>query len=311
MKTNSPHRTRLRTSSVRVPAHVPIAERRRYMYSYSTVTRGTDRLMLMAGDQKIEHLNNDFYGAGIHADDNNPEHLFRIAEKGDIGCFAAQHGLISNYGLDYPEIPYLVKMNSKTDLVPTAQAEPVSRLLCSLEDVVRLRQYGKLNVVGVGYTIYFGSEYESEMLAEAGRLIAGAHSLGMIAVIWAYPRGKAVKNEKDAHLIAGAAGAVTSLGADFVKVSMPSQGPASLQEASQASGRTGIVVSGGGQLDAKAFLQHTYDSIHLGGARGSATGRNIHQKSLTEAVALTKALSSIVYKNASVDSAYSLYSHSL
>ncbi|MCW1930528.1 MAG: aldolase [Candidatus Kerfeldbacteria bacterium] len=311
MNTHTRSIHRRQSSGVRVPAHVPIAERRRYIYSYSTVTRGTGRLMLMAGDQKIEHLNADFYGKGIHQDDSNPEHLFQIAHKGDVGCLATQHGLIAAYGMDYPDVPYLVKMNAKTDIVPTAQAEPLSKALCSLDDVIRLRQYGKLNIVGIGYTIYFGSEHESEMLAEAGKLIAAAHALGMIAVVWAYPRGKAVQQEKDAHLIAGVAGACASLGADFVKVNMPTEGAAALHEASQAAGRSGVVVSGGGTLGTKEFLQHTYDTIHLGGARGSATGRNIHQKSLTEAVAITKALSAIVYKNASVDSAHDLYTHSL
>ena len=35
--------------------------------------------MLFAGDQKVEHLNSDFYGEGIHNDDGDPEHLFKIA----------------------------------------------------------------------------------------------------------------------------------------------------------------------------------------------------------------------------------------
>ena len=56
MNTHTRSIHRRQSSSIRVPAHVPIAERRRYIYSYSTVTRGTGRLMLMAGDQKIEHL---------------------------------------------------------------------------------------------------------------------------------------------------------------------------------------------------------------------------------------------------------------
>ena len=43
----------------------------------------------------------------------------------------------------------------------------------------------------------------------------------MIAVVWIYPRGAAVKDEHDPHLIAGAAGLGCSLGADFVKVNYP------------------------------------------------------------------------------------------
>ena len=73
--------------------------------------------MLFAGDQKIEHLNKDFYGKGIAKEDNNPEHLFRIASKATIGGFAAQYGMITHYGRDYKNINYIVKLNSKTNLV--------------------------------------------------------------------------------------------------------------------------------------------------------------------------------------------------
>ncbi len=56
---------------------------------------GNDRLMLMAGDQKVEHLNNDFYGPEIAEDDGDPEHLFRIASRARIWVFATQMGLIA------------------------------------------------------------------------------------------------------------------------------------------------------------------------------------------------------------------------
>ena len=59
------------------------------------------------------------------------------------------------------------------------------------------------------------------MMAEAGELIAQAHANGLLVVLWIYPRGKAVKAEKDPALIAGAAGVALCLGADFVKVNPP------------------------------------------------------------------------------------------
>ena len=52
-----------------------------------------------------------------------------------------------------------------------------------------------INVVGIGYTIYIGSEYEHEMMSEAAQLIRQAHELGMISVVWMYPRGAAVGND--------------------------------------------------------------------------------------------------------------------
>jgi len=85
-----------------VPLDVPRTMRDAYIDNYMALTRSSGRLMLFAGDQKVEHLNDDFYGGGIHADDNTPEHLFRIADQSKIGVFAAQLGLIARYACPIP-----------------------------------------------------------------------------------------------------------------------------------------------------------------------------------------------------------------
>ena len=48
---------------VKVPADVLADVRETYVDNYMKATRGTGRLMLFACDQKVEHLNKDFYGA--------------------------------------------------------------------------------------------------------------------------------------------------------------------------------------------------------------------------------------------------------
>ena len=174
------------------------------------------------------------------------------------------------------------------------------------------RQVAVLAIVGIGYTIYLGSEYESTMMAEAGELIAEAHAQGLIVVLWIYPRGKAVPDEKDPDLIAGAAGVALCLGADFVKVNPPkaTDGQTSaegLKIASTAAGRTGLVCAGGSKEDASVFLSDLYDQIHIGGACGNATGRNIHMRSTEEAVRLTKAISAITLGDYSVEDALAVF----
>ena len=286
---------------VKVPVDVSPEMRETYVDNYMKATRGTGRLMLFACDQKIEHLNKDFYDYGEEIDlaDCEPEHLFKIADQGICGVMAGQRGLIARYAADYPNINYLVKMNSKTNLVKTSQEDPYSPMLHGLDAVLAMRDAG-VNIVGLGYTIYLGSEYESTMMAEAGELIAEAHAEGLLVVLWIYPRGKAVTAEKDPDLIAGAAGVALCLGADFVKVNPPktegddTRTPAeALAIASKASGRTGLVCAGGSTVDAETFLTQLYDQIHTGGACGNATGRNIHQRSLDEAVRLTRAISAV------------------
>ena len=289
---------------VRIPLDVPSEEQERYRENYRTITHDTGRLMLFAGDQKIEHLNDGFAGEGIHPEDADPAHLFRIASRARIGVFATQLGMIARYGADYRDVPYLVKLNSKTHLVKTAQRDPLSSELHLVRQAVDLRDRTGLSILGVGYTVYLGSEYESMMLYQAAQIINHAHANGLITVLWMYPRGKAVKDERDPHLVAGAAGVAATLGSDIAKENSPTAGgsrdAAPLREAVAAAGRTGVVCAGGSHADMQAFLQQLHDQIHIGGTVGNATGRNIHQRSLEEAVAFCNAISAITLDDASV-----------
>jgi fructose-bisphosphate aldolase/6-deoxy-5-ketofructose 1-phosphate synthase len=296
-------------TDVKVPLDVPEYMRERYIENYNLITVGSGRMMLFAGDQKIEHLNDDFYGLDIPEDDADPEHLFRIASKAKIGVFATQLGLITRYAMDYSDITYLIKVNSKTNLINTSQKDPVSPQLWTVEQIGEIANRG-VKIAGIGYTIYLGSEKEADMLAEAAQLINAAHQYGMVTVLWVYPRGKAIKDEKDPHLIAGAAGVAACLGSDFVKVNAPKKkGITSaelLKEAVKATGRTKLVCAGGSSVSEEKFLTELYDQIHVGGASGNATGRNIHQKPLDEAVKFCNAIYAITVENKTVAEAIAL-----
>jgi len=294
-----------------VPLDIPKSMRDIYVKNYMEITKGTGRLMLFAGDQKVEHLNDDFYGEGVPEDDADPEHLFRIASQGKIGVFASQLGLIARYGMDYRDVPYLVKLNSKTNLIETEQADPFSNLWYDVDQIVEFKENSGLNILGVGYTIYLGSEFEAEMIVQAAQIIYDAHQRGMVSVLWIYPRGSAVKDEKNPHLIAGATGVGACLGADFVKVNYPKkEGEKSAEifkEAIKAAGRTRVVCAGGTSDEAEVFLKKLYDQIHVSGAKGNATGRNIHQKPLDEAVRMCNAVYAITVENATVEEALKIY----
>lgn len=297
-------------TDVKVPLDVPKEVRDTYIANYNLITGGSGRLMLFAGDQKIEHLNDDFFGEKVPADDGDPEHLFKIASKGKVGVLAAQLGLITRYGMDYPEIPYLVKLNSKTHLVGVSQKDPLSSQLWDVEQVADVRDEYGLKIAAVGYTIYLGSEEESKMLTQAAQIISDAHYYGLVTVLWIYPRGKAVKDEKDPHLIAGAAGVAACLGSDFVKVNAPKKDGSTsaefLKEAVRAAGRTKLVCAGGSTTSEEKFLAELYDQIHIGGASGNATGRNIHQKPLDEAVKFCNAIYAITVENKSLEEALAI-----
>lgn len=301
---------------IHIPAEVPANLEDRYTRNYLTATSGTgENMLLFAGDQKVEHMNDDFYGEGISPENNDPEHLFKIASQAKIGAFATQFGLISRYGKDYPKIPYLVKLNSKTHLIPVNQAESISRQWTYFTMIDELMAASHLNIIGVGYTVYVGSEHESLMYQEAARIAYEAHRRGMIAVYWMYPRGKAVPYEKDPHIIAGAAGIGATLGADFVKVNYPvlaegdnrTQAEA-LKEAVLAAGRTRLICAGGATMPPAEYFRMLHDQLNISGAHGTAAGRNIHQRSLDEAVRFCNALLAIIVDKKSPDEAMEIFS---
>jgi fructose-bisphosphate aldolase/6-deoxy-5-ketofructose 1-phosphate synthase len=294
-------------SKPNIPLTVAGRWRREYTTNWQLATKQTGRLMLLAGDQKIEHLNDDFFGPHIAGDDANPRHLFAIASRAHIGVFASQLGLIASYGRDYPRLSYLVKLNSKTNLIPTVQQDPLGGLLTTVDQVREFKKTSGLNIVGIGYTLYPGSEFENQMLAEAAKIVYQAHYYGLLAVLWIYPRGQAIKNPLDAHLAAGMAGLGASLGADFVKLAQP-RGLTKIKyaEIMAAAGRTGVIFSGGAKTDPKLFLRNLAKQI-AAGARGNATGRNLHQLPLTEAVRLANAITAISLAGYSAAKAYRIY----
>ncbi|NOR77094.1 MAG: aldolase [Methanophagales archaeon] len=301
----------IKANDVIVPLDVPKAVREKYINNYLEITKRTGRLMLFAGDQKVEHMNDDFFGEGIHPDDSSPEHLFRIASQAEIGVFATQLGLIARYGMRYSDVPYLVKLNSKTNLVKTPQSDPFSKQWLDVQQVVDFRDNSGLNILAVGYTVYPGSENEAEMFRQAAQIVYTAHQYGLITVLWMYPRGKAVADEKDLHLIAGATGVAACLGSDFVKVNYPKkEGYESreiFKEAILAAGRTKVICAGGSSVDVGSFLKRLHDQIHISGAAGNATGRNIHQKSLKDAIRMCNAIYAITVEEASEEEAIRIY----
>jgi DhnA family fructose-bisphosphate aldolase class Ia len=290
-----------------IPADVPASHKDLYIKNIQTLTKKTEHIFLLAGDQKIEHLNTDFYGPGIHPDAAHPEHLFKIAAASPIGAFATHVGLIAQYGLDYPNIPYIAKLNGKTDLIDKAyyadtqsKPDPVSRQLWNVHDVVTLQKNANLNIIGVGYTIYLGSKFEQIMLHEAAQTIMHAHQNGLIAILWIYPRGKAIQEDNTVELLAGAAGLANTLGADVVKLKTPKERPElSIMEQfhiiNEAAGTTKVIYAGGSKIDSQTFLEKI--SLYIQGSiAGVAVGRNIFQHSLSDAIAITNAIAKIVYK---------------
>ncbi len=283
-----------------IPADIPCTMHEEYVKNYLALTKGTDRLLLFAADHKIEHLDKDFLGPSIASEAHNPEYIFKIAHQGTIGALATQLGLIARYGKKYPHVNYIVKLNSKTNIVGTEHKDPFSRQLWHVEQVITFKQFSGLLIRGIGLTVYLGSEYEDLMLEQAAQAIYKAHQHGLISILWMYPRGKYVQDPKDGALTAGATGVATALGADFTKINVPHpthehSRTALLKRAVEAAGTTKVLCAGGQTQPINQLLHDVYEQLTNGGTAGLGIGRNIYQRPFDTAIALTQALSALIY----------------
>ncbi len=284
---------------ITIPLSVPASKKADYINNYRLATGGTGRMLLIAGDQKVEHLNDDFFGAGISKEDASPEHLFKIAAGTKGSLFATHLGLIAQYGNDYRRVSYLVKLNGKSNIGLNDEKDS-SKCWWKVQDIVEFKKQSKLNIVGIGYTLYLGGKFEAKMLAKVARAINDAHKNGLIAVLWVYPRGKNIK-EEDIHTIAGGAGMASCLGADFVKVKYPYGAKNNkliaekFREVVLAAGRTKVICVGGDKRTGKEMVATTKEQISISGTNGLAIGRNLHQRSLVEALKLARDLSLVIH----------------
>lgn len=292
---------------VYIPADVPAQAKELFVQNAQALTRGKDRLFLFAVDQKIEHLNADFNGANISSDSADIQHVFRIAQAGHVGALATQLGLIARYAAQYNNINYVVKLNSKTNLAAckkgffshNCSVDPISTQLWSVQDIIAFKKNSGLPIRAIGYTIYLGSIHEHEMLAQAAQAIYSAHQEGLLAILWIYPRGAHVAHETDSALLAGAAGVANALGADIVKLHTPKARANLIDQLhviKKAAGNTLVILAGGTQIAGNTLLSRTSGYISSGAIDGVAIGRNIFQRSLQDAIAVTQEIERIVYK---------------
>ena len=248
------------------------------MVDLSKITTNGKALFL-AYDQGLEHGPTDFNDENI-----DPQFILDIGVQGKFNAIVFQKGVAEKYySKDLADtLPLIIKLNGKTNLVK--DVEPYSPLLCTVEEAINL------GAVGVGYTVYVGSEFENKMTEELAGIVRDAHAKNIPVIAWMYPRGRNVSNPHPPEITAYAARLGLELGADMVKIQYPGSLEA-LKHAVRASGKTKVVVSGGKKEDDKSFLQFA-QTVMESGAIGMAVGRNIWQDS--QPLEITRKLKEII-----------------
>lgn len=238
--------------------------------------------VILAYDQGLEH------GPSADFDNRNvdPAFIVDIASRGGFNGLALQKGVAERY---YDgKVPLILKVNGKSSL---PKGEPIARQNCSVEYA------GSLGAKAIGYTIYLGSGYESEMFAEFGRVQEEAHERGLAAITWVYPRGAAIQSDTSKEIVAYAARTALELGADAAKIKYTGDSQ-SFGWAVKAAGRAKVFMSGGPKAATdEGFLAQVRGAIDAG-ATGIAVGRNVWQHQ--EPLKMSELLKQVVFDNLQV-----------
>jgi len=241
------------------------------------------KCMLLAYDQGLEHGPTDFNDENV-----DPNYILEIAEKTQVYTgIVFQEGIAEKY---YPSAssgqvpPLILKLNGKTGF--HKGEEPLSLQLTSVDQAVRL------GAVGVGYTIYVGSEHEQQMMVEFRRICDEAHQKDLIVIAWMYPRGKHVEGKENSKdVLAYAARISLELGADFTKIAY-SGDPESFSWVVKNAGASKVLVQGGAKKDEAELLDEVKDFMQVE-ATGLAVGRNIWQAS--DPISISLKLAKIIF----------------
>ncbi|MFA5230278.1 MAG: hypothetical protein WC422_02505 [Candidatus Paceibacterota bacterium] len=104
----------------------------------------------------------------------NPLYIFELAKNIQATGIVVNKGIAEIYSQLNYKTPLIIKLDTKSENTN----QPI--LTCSVEYAK------KLGAKAIGYTIYFGSEYESEQIKIFAELVEKAHLLNMAAILWSY-----------------------------------------------------------------------------------------------------------------------------
>src|SRR6187399_2372050 len=279
---------------------------------------GTGYVSILPVDQGIEH------SAGASFAPNpayfDPENIVKLAIEGGCNAVASTLGVLGAVARKYAhKIPFLLKVNHNEFISYPDSFDQIR--------FASIKQAFDVGAMGVGATIYFGSEESKRQLQEVSAMFQQAHELGMFTVLWCYLRNPAFKTkEADYHVAADLTGQGNHLGvtiqADIIKQKLPennggynavpnfgkthkkvytdlsSDNPIDLtryQLANCYMGRAGLINSGGassGESDLKEAVKTAVINKRAGGM-GLISGRKAFQRPMKEGAGLLNAIQDV------------------
>jgi fructose-bisphosphate aldolase, class I len=264
----------------------------RMLYEYGP---GNGTLLLLPSDQGLEHGPVDFFD---NPDSIDPDFEYNLALDGNYSGIALHYGLAAKYfGKFAGKVPLILKINGKTNI--PSDDDPFSPLTATVEDAVRL------GADAVGYTLYVGSPSQADDIAQLTDVRNECDRYGMPLIVWAYPRGSAIKakgGQDSLYAVDYAARVACEMGADVVKLNVPKAEAndkqpkpyntmtfteeEALRKVVKSAGRTLVLISGGSKVSDDDLVHKARLGMEAG-VTGLIFGRNMWQRKHDGALAIT------------------------
>jgi class I fructose-bisphosphate aldolase len=268
---------------------------------------GTGKMVILPVDQGFEHGPARSFAPNPAGYD--PRYHFQLAIEAGCNAYAAPLGFLEAGVAEFlGEIPLILKCNNH-DLL-NDERDPIPAITAGVSDALRL------GCSAVGFTIYPGSAMRNQMYEQLQQLAEEAKAAGLPVVVWSYPRGSSIskQGETAVDVIAYAAQIAAQLGADIIKVKLPTahvEQPeaqkvyqkyeipiSTLAERvhhvvqSAFNGRRIVIFSGGpAASDEEVFTE--VRAIRDGGGFGSIIGRNSFQRKKPDALRFLETIMNI------------------
>jgi class I fructose-bisphosphate aldolase len=269
---------------------------------------GTGKFVILPVDQGFEHGPARSFAPNPPGYD--PHYHYQLAIDAGCNAYAAPLGFLEAGAAEFAgQIPTILKLNNHDVLQD--EKDPLGAQTSTVKDALRL------GCAAVGYTIYPGTAERRLLYEQLRELTREAKASGLPMVVWSYARGAAIssKGETALDVIAYSAHIAAELGANIVKVKLPSDAleieaakkvyeaqkipRATLTERvrhviqSTFNGKRIVIFSGGAKVDNDQTLYDEAKAIRDGGGFGSIMGRNAFQREKKAALELLGRIMSI------------------
>lgn len=179
----------------------------------------TGYLSIFPVDQGVEHTAGFSFAANPAYFD--PENVVKFAIDGGANAVASTLGILGLVSKKYADkIPFILKLNHNELVTYPPKHDQVV--------FASVKQAKEMGAVGVGATIYFGSQEADRELVEVARLFEAAHAEGLCTILWCYPRNEGFERSgrdytQAVDLTSQANYLGVTIEADIIKQKMPTQ----------------------------------------------------------------------------------------